>query len=436
MLFNILVKKNRYTMNIWNVVSIGIGSMVGAGIFALLGHAILLVGKNAFISFILAGIISLLSGYSYAKLAARYPSSSGILEYYNKGFSSKVISGGFSLLYLFTLAISISMVAKTFGIYLAAMIPNKYQLTIPDSYLSNIFSTIIIITIFFLNTNIAKEVGKTETTLVGVKIIILSILVIAGLSHIDINSIINKPSSSSFNIIGSVGLTFFAYAGFGMMTNASGEVKNPKKTIPRAIFIAILFVMFLYTTLCLIVLGNIPLEEIKKHADTAIAIASRPVLGNAGFFIISVVALLATASGINAMMFSGIRIAKGMAEKKQLPSIFLKKTKLIGNGTIGMTYAIIGIIIITNIFNLQSIANMASITFLLCYLAVFVANWKLRKETQSSKFLIVIGIISMSAILLSFIYTIIQTTPITSILLLIFLIFSFLLEYFLIMYVR
>ena len=94
-------------MNTWNVVSIGIGSMVGAGIFALLGQAILLVGKNAFISFILAGIISLLSGYSYAKLASRYPSSSGILEYYNKGFSSKVISGGFSLLYLFTLAISI-----------------------------------------------------------------------------------------------------------------------------------------------------------------------------------------------------------------------------------------------------------------------------------------------------------------------------------------
>ncbi|WP_258528345.1 APC family permease [Lawsonia intracellularis] len=422
-------------MNIWNVVSIGIGSMVGAGIFALLGQAILLVGKNAFISFILAGIISLLSGYSYAKLASRYPSSSGILEYYNKGFSSKVISGGFSLLYLFTLAISISMVAKTFGLYLAVMISNNYQLSIPDSYLSDIFSTIIIITIFLLNTNIAKEVGKAETTLVGIKVIILSILVIAGLSTIDIDIIINKPSSSSFSIIGSVGLTFFAYAGFGMMTNASGEVKNPKKTIPRAIFIAILFVMFLYTTLCLVVLGNIPLEEIKKHADTAIAIAARPVLGNAGFFIISVVALLATASGINAMMFSGIRIAKGMAEKKQLPSIFLKKTKFIGNGTIGMTYSIIGIIIITNIFNLQSIANMASIIFLLCYLVVFIANWKLRKETQSLKLLIVIGIVSMSAILLSFIYTIIQTTPMTSILLLIFLVFSFLLEYFLIKYV-
>ncbi|RBN33843.1 amino acid-amine transport protein [Lawsonia intracellularis] len=435
MLFNILFRKNKYTMNIWNVVSIGIGSMVGAGIFALLGQAILLVGKNAFISFILAGIISLLSGYSYAKLASRYPSSSGILEYYNKGFSSKVISGGFSLLYLFTLAISISMVAKTFGLYLAVMISNNYQLSIPDSYLSDIFSTIIIITIFLLNTNIAKEVGKAETTLVGIKVIILSILVIAGLSTIDIDIIINKPSSSSFSIIGSVGLTFFAYAGFGMMTNASGEVKNPKKTIPRAIFIAILFVMFLYTTLCLVVLGNIPLEEIKKHADTAIAIAARPVLGNAGFFIISVVALLATASGINAMMFSGIRIAKGMAEKKQLPSIFLKKTKFIGNGTIGMTYSIIGIIIITNIFNLQSIANMASIIFLLCYLVVFIANWKLRKETQSLKLLIVIGIVSMSAILLSFIYTIIQTTPMTSILLLIFLVFSFLLEYFLIKYV-
>lgn len=433
---DILLRKNRSTMSIWGVISIGIGSMVGAGIFALLGQAILLVGKSAFISFIIAGIISLLSGYSYAKLAEKYPSSSGILEYYNKGFSSKTISGGFSLLYLFTLAISISMVAKTFGLYLSGMIPDKYQLFLNDTLLSNIFSTAIIITIFFLNTKTAKAVGKTETILVGIKVVILSILVFAGLSHLDLDTIISKPSSSSLETIGSVGLTFFAYAGFGMITNASGEVKNPKKTIPKAIFIAILFVMFLYTTLCLVVLGNIPLEEIEKHADTAIAIAARPVLGNTGFFIISLVALLATASGINAMMFSGLRIADGMAEKKQLPSIFSKKIKIIGNGTVGITYAILGIIIITNIFNLQSIASMASITFLLCYLAVFIANWNLRKETQSSKFFIIIGVISMFAILATFMYTIIQTTPMISILLLIFLALSFLLEYILVTYVK
>lgn len=421
--------KNRYPMNIWNVVSIGIGSMVGAGIFALLGQSILLVGKNVFISFILSGAIALLSGYSYAKLASTYPSPYGILKYYNKGFSSKVLSGGFCLLYLFTLAVSISMIAKTFGSYFAGMFPNTY-LGIKEEYLANLSSTLIIIAIFFLNTKIAEEVGKAESIIVGIKIFILGILVLAGIPHMHFDNILAEPTSSLMNTLGSVGLTFFAYAGFGMMTNASGDIRNPKKTIPRAIFIAIISVMILYTTLSLVVIGTVPLEEIIQHSDTAIAIAAKPVLGNAGFFIISLVALLATASGINAMMFSGIKIAQGMGEKKQLPSIFLKKIPIAGDGTIGIIYSIVGIIIITNIFDLKSIASMASMTFLLCYLAVFIANWNLRKETRSSTVILSIGIFSMTIVFLFFIYTILQTSSILLIFLLLFIVACFSLEYF------
>lgn len=424
---------HKYTMNIWSVTSIGIGSMVGAGIFALLGQTILLVGKDVFISFIIAGSISLLSGYSYAKLASTYPSPYGILAYYDKGFSSKILSGGFSLLYLFTLAVSISMVAKTFGIYLSGMLPSNF-LWIKEEYLSNIFATILIISIFILNTRVSKDVGKAEAIIVGIKIIILGILIFAGFFHIRIKNILIEPSSSTMNILGSVGLTFFAFAGFGMMTNTAGDVKNPKETIPKAIFLAIIFVMLLYTALSLIVIGSIPQEELKKNINIAIAIAARPLLGNLGFFIISIVALLATASGINAMMFSGMKIAQGMAVQKQLPSIFLKK--LFGTGSIGILYSIIGIIILTNIFDLQSVASIASMTFLLCYLAVFVANWNLKKETQSSGIIIFTGIITMSIILLSFIFTMLQTSPIILLLLILFLILCFFLEYFLITFMR
>lgn len=422
------MKSQRGSMNMWSVASLGIGSMIGAGIFALLGQATVLAGRDVVFSFAFAGLTALFSGYSYARLASRYPTSEGILAYYAHGFRSPILAGGLSLLYLITLAVSISMLAKTFGIYAAGIYP--VNLLLIDRHITgNFFASCIVLLLVWLNMTGSQSVGQAESFIVGVKLFILALLMLSGLPSVQISSIVAEPSVGLLPMLGSVGLTFFAFAGFGMMTNAAGEVKNPGVTIPRAIFLAIGIVIVIYVGLAFVVLGNMPLSDVQRYADTAIAHAAQPMLGAFGFFIVSCAALLATMSGINAMLFSGMRIAHGMAHKRQLPRAFARTAWR--NGSWGMVWSVLGVLVITNLFDLRAIANIASLTFLICYLAVFVVNWRLRSVTKSSPLIILCGAFCMSLVLIFFVLTLWRTSLASLLLTALFFCAGFLVEWFL-----
>ena len=103
-------KKN---LNLLNVISLGLGSIIGAGIFALLGQVILLAGHQTYLTFIIAGVAAVFSGYSYAKLAGRYPQSGGLTDYFHIAFKTKFVSGSLSLIYMIASAISIAMLSKS-----------------------------------------------------------------------------------------------------------------------------------------------------------------------------------------------------------------------------------------------------------------------------------------------------------------------------------
>lgn len=109
------------SMSLWSVSALGIGSMVGAGVFALLGQVALRVGTETWVAFAIGGVAALFSGYSYARLSARYPSSGGIIEYFRVGLASPLIERSLSVLYLVTLALTVAMVAKAFGAYAARL---------------------------------------------------------------------------------------------------------------------------------------------------------------------------------------------------------------------------------------------------------------------------------------------------------------------------
>lgn len=393
------------TLTLWSVTALGIGSMIGAGIFALLGQATVMAGRDVVLSFIVAGVVALFAGYSYAKLAARYPTSGGIVDYLENAFATPALAGGLSLVYLITLAVSISMVAKTFGEYASAMLLGFTGVAVHV----NIPAGGILVLLGVLNMVGTGAVGRAEGVLVGLKLAILFGLMVAGLPTIDIGRMAAEPATSTANVLGSVGLTFFAFAGFGMMTNASSDVHNPAKTIPRAIFIAITLVLIIYVSLGLLLLGTLSRQELVAHMATALAEAAKPVLGKAGFYGVSFAALLATTSSINAMLFSSTQIAKGMAETGCLPAWFARRSW--GQGTVGLFWGLVGILLLTMLFDLRAIANVASATFLISYLAVFLANWKLRVQTGSSPLMIITGASLMLAILGAFMLTMYTTQP-------------------------
>jgi amino acid transporter len=392
------------TMGLWSVTAMGIGAMVGAGIFALLGEAALIAGSDTYIAFLLSGFVALLSGYSYAKLAIRYPELGGVSAYFDHSFGVGRLSGTLSLIYLVTMAATIALVAKAFGAYAAALaFPGSSHIA------GNTLASILIITMALVNISGSGLVGKAEVVLVGIKLVILATLMIAGAIGMQSQLPIEHFHPGAMGIAGCAGLTFLAYAGYSVIADAVGSVDNPKRTIPHAIYLAIGAVILLYTGLAIVVLGSVSPAALAQHSDTAVAEAARPVMGHAGYVIVSLGALLATASGVNAWLFSAIKMALALANAGQLPRIF--NQSVWRGGTRGALLAIGGILLVTNLFDLSALARISSATFLITYLAVHIAHWRLIDQTRGSRWLVAIGFVTMAAVLGSFLWTSFVTTP-------------------------
>jgi amino acid transporter len=295
-------------MGLWSVTAMGIGAMVGAGIFALLGEAALIAGSDTYIAFLLSGFVALLSGYSYAKLAIRYPELGGVSAYFDHSFGVGRLSGTLSLIYLVTMAATIALVAKAFGAYAAALaFPGSSHIA------GNTLASILIITMALVNISGSGLVGKAEVVLVGIKLVILATLMIAGAIGMQSQLPIEHFHPGAMGIAGCAGLTFLAYAGYSVIADAVGSVDNPKRTILHAIYLEIGAVILLYTGLAIVVLGSVSPAALAQRSDTAVAEAARPVMGHAGYVIVSLGALLATASGVNAWLFSAIKMALALA---------------------------------------------------------------------------------------------------------------------------
>lgn len=392
----------KFQMNLFSVSALGIGAMVGAGIFALLGQVIILAADYTYYSFLISGLAAIFCGYSYAKLASYLPNSGGITSYYQTAFNNKIISGSLSLIYLFTLMISIAMLAKSFAIYTLGI----FNMLSPNDIQINFIALLLIAALTILNFQNSGKVGKTELWLVGIKLLILLTLIIGVFFHPELayHNLAEAPQTMSF--MGSIGITFFAYAGFGTMVNAAKEVANPQKTMTRSIFLAIGLVIILYLSLAHIVLNYIPQAEIKASANTAVAVVAGEIWGHWGRYMLSFAALIAFISGINAMFFSSYKIISALSEQKVLPAFF--NHKISSDGTWGALLASVLIFAAIMTFNFQAVISLSSGAFLLSYLAVLIVNWKLRRETSSSALLISSGILLMIFILVAFFISMIE----------------------------
>lgn len=389
---------NKKDLNLLNVISLGLGSIIGAGIFALLGQVILLAGQMTYLAFVIAGIAAILSGYSYAKLAGRYPQSGGLTDYFHIAFKTKLVSGGLSLIYMIASAVSIAMLAKSFGIYAIELIkPNGNNL-----FYINLFAVSITILLAWLNMQTAADVGWVETLIVILKLSILIIIIGAAYYQTDQKiSAISSKYVEHFDFLHSVGVTFFAYAGYGVITNAAANVHKPKKTMTLAIYITLCIVMFIYLNLAYVVLNYTPKAELLNDTETAIALVANKLLGHLGYYFLYLAAGLAFISGINATFFSMFRISQALGKFKVLPQIYtIPVTK---NATWGNVLTTSLILLSILFMDFSSIVNLSSAAFLLSYIGIFAANWKLKQETQSSANIILLGSALMSIILVGFI---------------------------------
>ena len=394
------MQSKKYDMNIVSLTAMGIGSVVGAGIFALLGQVILLAGNWTYAAFILAGTAAMFSGYTYAKLAGRYPDYGGMTDYFHFAFKNDVITGTLSIIYMLASLVSIAMMAKSFGIYVASLFPHFPN----HDLLMNAVAGALVISLAILNMMRASDVGNSEILMVAIKMGILLSLIFAALWHLELAVEQELIQTTPMKFLGSVGVTFFAYAGYGIVTNAAAEVKNPKRTVGWAIFLTLGFVMLMYIGLAYVVLNFIPAHDLRQNADTAVAIAADRLLGKYGFAIMYFAALLAFVSGISATYFSIFRISRSLSNFKILPKFYHEK--FWEHGTKGNVLSTALLAIATIYFDFSSIVNFSSGAYLVSYLGVFSAAWILRKEIGASGFIIAAGIALMLFIFITFMVSI------------------------------
>ncbi len=389
----------RKSIGLWSAVSIGIGGMIGAGIFSILGTACEIGGNAVYLSFIIAGIVALFSTYSYAKLGVKYPSAGGPVEFLIRGLGDNIISGGFNVLLWIGYVFALALYARAFAAYSLTFFPGL------SPFWLKIFATGIIVLFTAINFVGAKAVGKSELFIVAIKVGILLLFALIGFLFLKPSLLSPQLWPPAKNVLFASAVVFLAYEGFGLITNAAEDMEDVKKTLPKALYLSVFIVIAIYVSVCLAVLGNLKLAEIIKAKDYALAEAARPFLGHWGFKIMAIAALFSTSSAINATLYGGANVSYMIAREGKLPKIFQRK---VWNRSIEGLFITSGLVILfANFIDLSRIAMLGSASFLLIYTAVNVGHLKLKSETGANIWIIwlsIVGCFSSLAVLIFYLW--------------------------------
>ncbi len=364
----------------WSVVSIAIGGMVGGGIFAVLGLAAELGGGATPISFVIAGVVALVTSYSYARLSVTYPSGGGTVEFINRAFGTGIAAGGMNVLLILSYIVMLSLYGVAFGSYAASLAGLSSH-----PVWKHVFLSAAVVALTGLNAVGAAVVARLETWIVGLKLAILVVFVAAGLWSVHFSRLGTTTWPTAPKLVASGMIIFLAYEGFELIANTAADVRDASKTLPRAYYTSVAFVILLYALVALVTVGNLSVAEIAKARDYALAESARPFFGSVGFGLIAVAAMLSTASAINATLYGAARITYTVAKEGQLPEALDRK---VWNRPIeGLLITSGATLLLANLFNLSGISVMGSGGFLMIFAAVNVANARLHTETGSSRVL-------------------------------------------------
>ena len=206
-----------------------------------------------------------------------------------------------------------------------------------------------------LNLLSAGLVAKTETVVVVVKLIILGVVTVAGWRFIDYSRLSVSEWPSIPAIVGAGMLIFVAYEGFELIANAGEDVKAPKKTLGRAYYLSIGIVVVLYILVAMVTVGNLSPADIAQFEDFALAKAAEPALGQLGFTLVAVSAVMATFSPINASLYDSARLSSSIAVEGELPA---KLEMKVWKQPVGLLITAGGSLVLANTLDLTAISTI------------------------------------------------------------------------------
>ena len=361
---------DRRSVGLLGATAIGIGGMVGGGIFAVLGVASEQAGSGTAVAFAVAGVVAALTAASYARLSVQYQSAGGTVTFVDKVFGVDELTGSLNVVLWAGYIVTTALYASAFGNYAATLFPGG---TDPNPILLRVLIAVGVLVPWAINLADAALVARSETVVVAIKLTMLLVVIAAGVPTISPDRVDPAAWPAAGAILGAGMLIFVAYEGFELIANASEDVKDPATTLPRAFALSVGLVILLYIAIALVVVGSISPSEIAKSADFALAQAASASLGRFGFVLVSISAVLATFSAINATLYGSARLSYTIATEGELPAALERRT---WNQPVGLHItALIGLGMAVAL-RVASISALASAIFLGVFAVVNAAAFK------------------------------------------------------------
>jgi amino acid transporter/nucleotide-binding universal stress UspA family protein len=378
-------------MSMMDATLIGVGAMIGAGIFVLIGIAAGVAGPALLLSFVLNGLIALFTAMSYAELGSCYHDAGGGYLWVKEGLAkwNGFLSGWMSW---FAHAVACSLYALGFGAYFEHVL-REFAITLPQwGFLSpqKLLAVGTAIVFAYVNYRGASEAGKIGNLVTVSKIIILLIFSAFGLELI-IKSADPLAAFREFmpkgvgGVFKAMGLTFIAFQGFEVIAQSSEEIKDPKKNIPRAVFLSLLIVVPIYLVVTVVALGSVEpppgmtsWQYLAEHKEVALVEVARSLFRGGGVLIL-IGGLISTISALNATIYSSSRVAFAMGRDRNFPAFFSRVHRKRRTPHWSILVSTLLIVFMAISLPIEDVASAADIMFLLVFLQVNLAMIKLRK---------------------------------------------------------
>jgi amino acid transporter len=388
-------------MGLVSAAALGVGGMMGAGLYTLLGLAATSTGVLLPIAFALAGAAAAFSVYSYARLGATFPSRGGAAQFLLEGFGSTLVCGGLNVFQYLAYLIATALYAAGFAEYVRALVGDGFP-----SWGSKAVAAGIVIVFTVVNLVGSKLVGRAETTIVAIELVILVGLVVVGLFHADPSRLTTEGTPGVVGVVTGAALLYVTYQGFGVVTNAAGEMTKPRAELPKAMFTALVVVAALYLAISTVVVTVLPMTLIEADAGHVLADVGQAIAGRLGFVVVAAAAILATASAVNATIFAASNVGYDVADNRQL-SRALTRT-VWRKVPVALVVSAVIVVALVSFFPLAAVGQMTSLAFLVVYGAVSAGHLRVRHKTGAHAWPLVVAIVLNAGLFLALIADTIQ----------------------------
>ncbi len=351
----------------------GVGNILGAGIYGLIGSVVGITGNLSWLAFVLASITGAFTGLSYAELSAMYPKSAAEFVYTEEAFKKRNLSFILGWIIIFSGILSASTVSLVFGGYLSELIglPSIFNI---------VFAIDLVLILSVVNLIGIKTSTRTNIIFTLIEASGLIIIIIIGFFGTEAPNYFVIPSDSSFAVIFSaVALIFFAFIGFEDIANIAEEVKEPHKNLPKAIIYSIIITTILYCFVAISVVNVLPYSIIAV-SEAPLTIVAETILGPAGGIIMSFIALFATANTVLIMLIVTSRMMYGMARDKALPEGLSKISPIYRTPYIAILFTTCFTIIPIFFGDIEIVAHATVFGVLLNFFLVNISLIALRKS--------------------------------------------------------